>query len=360
MKALAVLALTIILFPFITDSLQGCTIFKATQEGLTLVGNNEDWKDPDTKVWFLVPEAGIYGRVCFGFKNGYTQGGMNDQGLFYDWVAGYPSDYREDPEKKTFVGNLAEHILGKASTVEEALAFYSVYNERAFANARIFLADRTGASAVVGFDKNGVMIDQEQGGTQVLGYGLKTATKKLREPGAVSVEAFSGILKGSMQFFANPTQYSNVYDLKNRVVYLYNFRRTQEIIRFDLREELAKGNHYYDIPEIDTQLDQPLQVDGKTLPAVTVDPGILKRYTGTYRISPEQSFTVTVKNGVLYGQVKGMTPKQYRPASETKFFLTFCDQQITFLLDEEDDVTALKFSGFGGEDICEKVDESMN
>ena len=35
-----------------------CTIFKVTCGSTTFVGNNEDDNNPDTKVWFLVPEKG--------------------------------------------------------------------------------------------------------------------------------------------------------------------------------------------------------------------------------------------------------------------------------------------------------------
>src|SRR5512133_3528435 len=68
-----------------------CTIFKLTRNGATLVGNNEDYSDPETRVWFLPPKANMHGRVYFGFANGFAQGGVNDAGLFFDWVAGVPS-----------------------------------------------------------------------------------------------------------------------------------------------------------------------------------------------------------------------------------------------------------------------------
>ena len=52
-----------------------------------LVGNNEDYKIPYTRVWFVPPENGKYGRVYFGYDNWSPQGGMNDQGLFFDFFA---------------------------------------------------------------------------------------------------------------------------------------------------------------------------------------------------------------------------------------------------------------------------------
>jgi hypothetical protein len=54
-----------------------CTGFCISQDDLALVGNNEDWKNPNTKVWYVPAEDGKYGRVYFGFDNFYPQGGMN-------------------------------------------------------------------------------------------------------------------------------------------------------------------------------------------------------------------------------------------------------------------------------------------
>jgi hypothetical protein len=78
---LATIAITMLLFSFYP--IYSCTIFMASKGGKTLVGNNEDFIDPESYVWFLPSENGKYGRVYFGFGIGLPQGGMNDQGLFW-------------------------------------------------------------------------------------------------------------------------------------------------------------------------------------------------------------------------------------------------------------------------------------
>ncbi len=67
-----------------------CTAFLAYDGQLALGGNSEDWKDPDTYLWFTPAEKGEYGRVAFGFGNLWPQGGMNDQGFFFDGMATDP------------------------------------------------------------------------------------------------------------------------------------------------------------------------------------------------------------------------------------------------------------------------------
>jgi len=78
---------TMNLFVMGSDSQQSCTIIYASDSTTALAGNNEDYKSPFGTIWFLPAENGKFGRVYFAWKsNGrhFPQGGMNDQGLFYD------------------------------------------------------------------------------------------------------------------------------------------------------------------------------------------------------------------------------------------------------------------------------------
>jgi len=62
-------------------NLYPCTVFYATDGNKMLGGNNEDWSDSNTKIWFYPPEEGKFGWVKVGFAGGFPQGGMNDQVL---------------------------------------------------------------------------------------------------------------------------------------------------------------------------------------------------------------------------------------------------------------------------------------
>ncbi len=64
-----------------------CTIFNASKNGRVLAGNNEDLNSTDSRVWFYPPTEGKHGYVYVGFDSYGTQGGMNDQGLFFDFNA---------------------------------------------------------------------------------------------------------------------------------------------------------------------------------------------------------------------------------------------------------------------------------
>ena len=66
-----------------------------------------------------------------------------------------------------------------------------------------------------------------------------------------TVTNFRDILKATHRSQYNligTTQYSNIYDLSNGLVYVYYFHDFDNEIIFNLSEELKKGRHYFDLP----------------------------------------------------------------------------------------------------------------
>ncbi|UCE05051.1 MAG: acyl-CoA--6-aminopenicillanic acid acyl-transferase, partial [bacterium] len=60
-----IIALGTMLVLTVTPSF-ACTVFYASDGEMTLAGNNEDYINPLTKVWFEPAENGKYGSVFFG------------------------------------------------------------------------------------------------------------------------------------------------------------------------------------------------------------------------------------------------------------------------------------------------------
>jgi hypothetical protein len=80
---------------------------------------------------------------------------------------------------------------------------------------------------------------------------FKIATRMLEESrGAISVDLFRGILAATHQEGNAPTQYSNIYDLGARVMYLYHFHNFENVVHIDLAKELRKGRHKLEIPAL--------------------------------------------------------------------------------------------------------------
>lgn len=229
--------------------LYSCLIFKVARGNQVFVGNNEDFSDPVTLVWFLPPEKGKYGRVYFGHSNHHPQGGVNDQGLFFDWVAGYKTDWRPSPDRLDYEGNLNEKVLEECATVEEAVKIYQKYDRISFRYARILLADRTGASVIIGWAKGELKFYHSKGTYQVLGYRDHIAELMLKKiqtrEKELSIDYLKSILDACHQEGRNPTKYSNIHDLKNNIIYVYQFHNYDEVITIDLDNELKKGKHQY-------------------------------------------------------------------------------------------------------------------
>ncbi|MCF0075680.1 hypothetical protein LZD49_34730 [Dyadobacter sp. CY261] len=65
-----------------------CTIVVLSDAKRTLFFNNEDYSNPATRLWFLPATKKYYGCMYLGFNDGWAQGGLNQYGLAFDWVAG--------------------------------------------------------------------------------------------------------------------------------------------------------------------------------------------------------------------------------------------------------------------------------
>jgi hypothetical protein len=337
-----------------------CTIFKVTRQGTTLVGNNEDDNNQDTKVWFLVPESGKYGRVFFGYNDAIPQGGMNDHGLFFDWVAdNWSEDWKRDPNKLNYAGSVSEKILEEAASVEEALRFYQRYNETAFLRSRAMLVDKTGASAIVGWNDGKVAITRGDGGLQVMGWGREPAQRKLGEMRVLSIRSVASALSASIQDGEYPTQYSNVYDLQRGDVYVYLFHQKLPAVKLNLKRELGKGNHFYNIPRIASQMRQPLRTDHKTQPVAKVDPAVYAGYVGRYRIDTDDYlFTISSEGGRLYYEAQDASRIEIYPSSSTRFFLRSLEGYLIFEPGKDGHAHEAILHAHGKDKVAERVSEA--
>lgn len=246
----------------------GCTLFKVSDGERVLFGNNEDWSDPNTQVWFRPATASAYGRMYFGFTNYVGQGGMNDQGLCYDWWAWGIHAWQSDPAKATLARFPCEVMLETCATVDDAIAFYQRTNEQSFSGATILVTDRAGNSVQMGF-RNGAFFADRGTRAQVIGYAAATVNRLLGSNAEVSLENVASILDQARQYGTYSTQYSNVYDPAAGVVYVYDFRRSATAMKIQLAAELAKGEHTLALPLTAEKLGYPTS-DPFDLPAPTV------------------------------------------------------------------------------------------
>lgn len=238
--------------------LAACTIFVLTDGQRTLFFNNEDYSNPATRLWFIPAGEDHLGCAYVGFDNGWAQGGINTAGLAFDWVAGSTEKWKPSPDLQFVRGNPAQRMLESCATVEEAIAFFQRYWEPDFSRSRILIADRTGASAIIGARDNSLTIDRSRQ-SRGFGYGASTLDKMLPSAPEPVVAHGLSILRACVQKGENPTQYSNIFDLRSGDLHLFPSTRDEAGVPFNLAVELAKGAHYYDIPQLREQVGEPLR-----------------------------------------------------------------------------------------------------
>jgi penicillin V acylase-like amidase (Ntn superfamily) len=116
---------------FVGLAAKACTVFLLTDGKQVLFCNNEDWINPNTRVWFVPAGPDYFGAVYVGFDNGLCQGGMNTEGLAFDAVAGYKEIWEPSADQKPVRGLSTQRMLETCATVDAAIAFYQAHREPA-------------------------------------------------------------------------------------------------------------------------------------------------------------------------------------------------------------------------------------
>ena len=73
----------------------------------------------------------------------------------------------------------------------------------------------------------------------------------------------------------------------------------------------------------------------------SVDPKLYDSYAGDYELAPNFIITITNEGGKLMGQATGQPKNELFPSSATEFFLKVVDAQVTFVKNEQGQVTQL-------------------
>jgi tetratricopeptide (TPR) repeat protein len=72
-----------------------------------------------------------------------------------------------------------------------------------------------------------------------------------------------------------------------------------------------------------------------------VDPKLFEALAGDYELAPNFIITITVKDGKVLSQATGQPAAELYPSSPTEFFLKVVDAQVTFVKNEQGQVTQL-------------------
>lgn len=279
-----ILMYSLLLSAVLTEqTVYGCTIVMASRDDLVLVGNNEDRAHIETVVSFIPPDGSNHGAILFGYDDAPFQGGINDKGLFIDGNALPPTgwraesgkpEWREDSFRKLLglsatekdAENFIKYILLNFASVAEVKDFINKYNHPVLANAKFPVADRTGASMIIEFGQGRVQNVERNDWYQISTnfvysnitdqnyscWRFRAAEKSFQQAKKLDLPLIRDILKATYQEDEQwvYTVYSNIYDLKSGVIYLYNRSNFDKVVRMDLEEELRKGKRVVRLPSL--------------------------------------------------------------------------------------------------------------
>ena len=152
---------------------------------------------------------------------------------------------------------------------------------------------------------------------------------------ALSVEAMRDLLDAVHLDGSAHTLYSNVYDLKNKLVYLYYFANYDDPVVLDLDEELARGYHAYDLPSLfppNTAAEEWAEPKLRQYEALVesrldenADPATLQAYDGEYELPegwgpPGETMAVVAQKGSLVLRFPDYRQHELFPESATGFY----------------------------------------
>jgi len=353
----------------------GCTVFYATDGQVALGGNNEDFVNPFTKIWFIPAAEGQYGRIYFGYDNFIWSGGMNDQGLFFDAMSvDQPVQVPRDG-KPSYPGTLPDKAMAECATTDCVLRLFEQYHTYDTWYHQFLFGDATGKSAII----EPLAVLRNEGGYQV-GTNFyqsmtpenartcpryRAAVRLLEGTDAPTVDLFREVLDATHTESNSPTLYSNVYDLTNRLVYVYYFHDYENVVVLDLEKELSKGARSIDLPSLfppneaaerwAAPVVERLQQERARRPGADVAGAVLEAYVGRYEVPDEMGmpypfFGVVLDGDTLVLQVK--TDKAWyplTPQSESSFYhLSLHDDfTVTFVPEAAGGISHLLYESGG-------------
>ena len=248
-----------LLWPVTTSA---CTFFKVTVDGYTMVGNNEDAWSIDPRIWFENGTDGDYGCVFVGQNNSTPQGGMNEAGLMFDGLKSPVKSFARTASRPPILfQDLVRRVLRTCSTVSEAETLIRTFDVGQLNGAYAIFVDRNGEYLVVEAD---TLFTRNEATYAVTNFCLSTCTdfdsvpseryqrgRALLAAGADTSLAYCTSVVNTMHAcrkkLGEGTLYSNILDPQRGLIHLYFYHDYSVRRTFDLKTELAKGDHSLDM-----------------------------------------------------------------------------------------------------------------
>lgn len=245
-----------------------CTAFTVSQDGRSFIGCNEDAWSINANVRMEQGRIGDYGAIYFAHYNGHPlramidQIGMNEMGLMYDGLGIQPKEVQPTPGLKALhFSDLMPLVLRSCATVQEAAAMLRNYDHSILPSAMIFMADQHGGYLIV---ENDTIIEGHDPWFAVGNWRmgqcadpsaipiprLQRGRALLTAGSGASYEEARDVLKtmtACRDRMGEGTLFSVLFEPTTAKAHLYFYHDFSEVVTFDLKEELAKGDRTVDM-----------------------------------------------------------------------------------------------------------------
>ncbi|MBX3164748.1 MAG: hypothetical protein KF900_09720 [Bacteroidetes bacterium] len=248
-----------------SDNVYACSVYKITLNNKTFVGNNEDYWNPNTRMWFEKGQNENYGSMYVGFDNFYPQGGMNEKGLVFDGFSINARPMKSNPNKLVPPNNMLKHIMQKCQNIDEVYKLVEKYDLTAMLISSMWIfIDADGNYLVV----EGDVLTKGNDSRYLLSNFCPSQTpnldevnipfyqngRKLMETKVDTTLSYLSALSDTLhQSFPNDlggTQYTTIYDLNEKVIHLYYYHDYSKHITIHLADELKKTDAVLNIPDL--------------------------------------------------------------------------------------------------------------
>lgn len=266
-KIIAILILTIPLFVYKTG--RACSSYKVTYNGKTMVGSNYDNWLTTPRIWF---ETNGYGASFSGARfdgvNGFApQTGLNEFGLsFITLATATPENGMPNPNKKQIASRTLylKDILHTCKTVEEVKNYIEVYDHSSLSQDVFLYVDKSGRYLIVepyvltlGSDAKYVLANfcpstiTDFNKIKQAKYTKGVAFLKNKIDSSLAFcTALSDTMHVCREKIGDGTLLTSILDLNQGLIHLYFYHDYKNHIQFNLKEELSKGDHFFEIPSL--------------------------------------------------------------------------------------------------------------
>lgn len=242
-----------------------CSLIKITRDGKTIVANNEDSFFPNCKMVIEPAVNGKYGVIYFDnndqnfrdtkYAECMPQGGINEVGLFFDGFAVPPVKCSDAVKQPFNYNSTIKEIMKNCSDVYQVKAVLEKYS--ICWSAILYFVDKTGNylvadndSLIIGSKKNYIQTNFHPW-EKTDCWRYNAAYKLLNNSYEFSVNFCNKAAKAMHQEFSiGGTQYTNIVDLDQGLIYLYFYRDFNNVKCFNIKEELKKGKRVIYIPDL--------------------------------------------------------------------------------------------------------------